>query len=102
MLLLLQDRYSFTLPRKLPPSFKGVAVKFLYHIDIRSKLASAGDVKSASMPFRVLNPLANIAIVNVPSTPLVDLEGELKDFRIRSSDDAAHTHMTTELAHAAR
>jgi hypothetical protein len=57
-------RYSFALPRKLPPSFKGVAVRFMYHIDIRAKQLNHAQVKSVSIPFRVLNPLGNISVVS--------------------------------------
>ncbi|KAL9082646.1 MAG: hypothetical protein Q9165_008829 [Trypethelium subeluteriae] len=49
--------YSFTLPRGLPPSFKGRAMKVSYHLAIGTQRAATGSqkqqVKQVEVPFRV-------------------------------------------------
>ncbi|KAL9062865.1 MAG: hypothetical protein Q9157_008576, partial [Trypethelium eluteriae] len=50
-------RYSFTLPRGLPPSFKGRAMKVSYHLAIGTQRAATPSqkqqVKQIEVPFRV-------------------------------------------------
>lgn len=47
-------RYSFALPRGLPPTYRGRAIKIAYHISLGIQRPGGQPVKQIEIPFRVL------------------------------------------------
>lgn len=66
-------QYSFTLPRGLPPSHRGRAMKVSYHLTIGTQRpGSAKDqqqFKAVGVPFRVLGSVNGITPFHTPSFP---------------------------------
>jgi hypothetical protein len=95
-------RYTFPLPRKIPPSFKGVAVKYFYCIRVAAKLRAPNAVERVvSIPLRVINPLGNIAVIQVAPKPAIGIEPKLHDLQPLEADDRHTVQLTDTIAHAA-
>jgi hypothetical protein len=95
-------RYTFPLPRKIPPSFKGVAVKYFYCIRVAARLRAPNAVERVvSIPLRVINPLGNIAVIQVAPKPALGIEPKLHDLQPLEADDRHAVQLTDTMAHAA-
>jgi hypothetical protein len=95
-------RYTFPLPRKIPPSFKGVAIKYFYCLRVAAKLRSANAVERVvTIPLRVINPLGNIAVIQVSPKPVLGVEAKLHDLQPLEADNRQAVQLTDTIAHAA-
>ena len=68
------DVYTVTLPPNLPPTYRGRALRFSYHLSVGACRATAGSPSSQSrvmkVPIRIYNHVSGACF---PSVTLVDM-----------------------------
>jgi hypothetical protein len=95
-------RYTLQLPRKIPPTFKGVAIKYFYTIRVVARLRRPDSAERVvTIPFRVINPLGNVAVIHLAPKPVLNVEPQLHDLQPFEANSRQAVQLTDTLAHAA-
>jgi hypothetical protein len=95
-------RYTLQLPRKIPPTFKGVAIKYFYTIRVVARLRRPDSAERVvTIPFRVINPLGNVAVIHLAPRPVLNVEPQLHDLQPFEANSRQAVQLTDTIAHAA-